>query len=80
MTEYHPAGSCDACADVPDPLDLITWRQFRAAFQIATMALLEIESGSAEPGITATATAALRALEAEVGRFDVSEPSWKAQG
>jgi hypothetical protein len=59
-----------------DPLDLITWPQFRAAFQIAALALTEIEGAAEDPLIVATATDALRAMQAEVGRFDISEPSW----
>ena len=58
-----------------DPLDLITWRQFRAAFQIATLALTEIEGEAEDPQIVELATDALRAIHAEVGRFDISEPS-----
>jgi hypothetical protein len=58
-----------------DPLDLVTWTQYRAAFTIAALALQEIAAGAANP--QAVANDAIRALRAEVRRFDETEPSWE---
>jgi hypothetical protein len=63
-------------ADRPaDPLDLVTWVQYKAAFTIAALALQEIADGTADP--KSAASDAIRALRAEVRRFDETEPSWE---
>jgi hypothetical protein len=67
---------------VSDPVDLITWVQFRAAFKIATLALQEIadlDEVAAAAAAASTAKNALQALQAEVARFDESEPSWSPE-
>ena len=59
-----------------DPLDLITWVQYRAAFEIAVEALDRIGSQE-DPGTEgAVARLALKDMQTEVRRFDETEPSW----
>ena len=60
-----------------DPLDAITWVQFKAAFKIAAMALFEVTQARSLESAQQTASDALGALQAEVRRFDDSEPSWE---
>jgi len=65
-------------SSVTDPLDLITWVQYRAAFRIATMALGEIALGDpADPA--QVAADAMQAIRAEVRRFNDTEPSWEPE-
>jgi hypothetical protein len=62
-----------------DPLDRITWVQYRAAFKIATLALGEIALGDPENPAQVAADA-MQAIRAEVRRFDDAEPSWSPGG
>lgn len=64
-------------ATPPDPLDLITWVQYRAAFVIASLALGEIALGDGTSDPVKVAADAMQAMRAEVRRFDDSEPSWE---
>jgi hypothetical protein len=68
-------GPVPPAATAPDPLDAVTWVQYRAAFKIAALALGEIAAGGPSPA--EVAAAALQAMRAEVSRFDASEPSWQ---
>ncbi len=63
-----------------DPLDLVTWPQYRAAFKIAAMALFEVTQARELSSAQQTASDALAALSAEVRRFDETEPSWEPHG
>jgi hypothetical protein len=74
VTELDP-GPVPPAPVTPDPLDAVTWVQYRAAFKIATLALGEIATGISDPA--EVAAAALQAMRAEVRRFDASEPSWE---
>jgi hypothetical protein len=60
-----------------DPLDAITWVQYKAAFKIATLALGEIALGDGRADPVKVAADAMEAMRAEVRRFDDSEPSWE---
>ena len=75
MTTYDPGPVPPAVAH-PDPLDWITWPQYRVAFMIATAALGEIALGrdAADPAVVAAA--ALEAIRGVVRRYDDTEPSW----
>jgi len=66
--------------DSADPLDRVTWRQFHAAFKIAAMALFEVTQARSLESAQRTASDALGALQAEVARFDDTEPSWQPPG
>jgi hypothetical protein len=68
-------GPVPPAAVAPDPLDAVTWVQYRAAFKIAALALGEIAAGT--PGPAEVAAVALQALRAKVRRFGDSEPSWQ---
>ena len=77
MTTYDP-GPVPPAPERTDPLDWITWVQYRAAFLIAVDALEKIAAGLTPSG--QVAADALHKMADSVSRFDDSEPSWQPKG